>query len=92
MKKYKVNLDFCLKDLKGDDIPNQKMNELVANMLATSGEKDAVKAWSLALDIFKTPEMEIDFSQKKMIEKVLEESQLNVLARAQVKEYFETLN
>lgn len=60
---YKLNLDFYLKDLKGQEVRPDKAYFLLADALSKKSDNIApIKAMTWALDLMKSREIKIDKS------------------------------
>jgi len=85
----KLNFDFNLKDLQGNEITEAKANHILANLLVSQTKGDAIKLYTWGLELYKTGELNLDKSDAQVLENIIKESEtLTVLAKGQILEQF----
>lgn len=83
----KINLDFQLKNLEGNEIEGAEahVGKLVANMLASSTEGKAIKMLDWALTLYRKEVIELDTTDKDFLVSFIETSKaLTNLGKAQI--------
>ncbi len=81
----KLDLNFDLKDLAGNAIPEANCGKIVANALSQEANGDALKYWDWALKLHNGKILELDNSDQQTFKDYIKSSQsLSVLLKAQV--------
>jgi replicative DNA helicase len=88
----KLNLDKNLLDLKGCPIKEEKLNDIMANILAMSNVGKPAKMITWAVNLTNNGEIEIDAEEAKFLKDLIEKTpQIVNLAKAQLIEEIEKL-
>jgi len=81
----KIDFNFNLLDLDGNQIENSNVGKLVANMLVQQSKGDALKFWDWALDLNKGKELDLDSSDQETLKNFIKDNeQLKIIAKAQI--------
>lgn len=81
----KINFNFNLLDLDGNEIENSNVGKLIANMLVQQSKGDALKFWDWALDLNKGKELDLDSSDYETLKNFIKDNeQLTIIAKAQI--------
>ncbi len=89
----KVNLNFSIKDLDGNDMPENNMGKVVANTLVQSAKGDPIKFWGWALKLNNKEELEIDKSDFDTLKNFIKDHEgLTILLKGQFLESLEEQN
>jgi hypothetical protein len=81
----KLDLNFDLKDLAGNVIPESNCGKIVANTLTQEAQGDALKYWDWALKLHNGKVLELDNSDQGTFKEYIKSSQyLSILLKAQV--------
>jgi hypothetical protein len=85
----KLDFNFNLIDLDGNQIENANAGKLLANTLVQQAKGDAVKLWELALNLNKNEPIDLDSSDQEMVKNFIKESDsLAVIAKGQLLQVF----
>jgi hypothetical protein len=89
----KLDLNFNLKDLDGGEIAEAKVSKLLAGLLMSQKEGDAVKFFDWAVTLHKTGIIEVDSSDFSTIKKLVSDNKeyLTMIAKAQLLKHFDTI-
>lgn len=81
-----LNLDFKFKSLKGEEMEGSTASKLIAQILSEKSEGiPSIKAYDWAVKLFNDGTVEIDRSDKDLLERFVESTPaLTNLAKAQV--------
>ena len=79
----KLDLTGNFVDLEGKDTEN-KMGQTLAHMLASSPKGDPIKFYDWAMSLFRVGEIEIDESDRKTLEKFINDSGASVAIKGQL--------
>lgn len=71
----KLNFNKSLQNLDNSEVENSNMGKLLANVLSQSNSGEPVKCWEMALKLFKGEELEVDTTDREMLESVIKSSQ-----------------
>jgi cell division septal protein FtsQ len=83
----KISLNFLIKDLDGKPIEDVNAGKLVAQLLATSTENDAIKLMAWALSFHSGNDVELDKSDFSKLKEIITSSKsLTNLVKAQILE------
>ncbi len=86
----KINLNFPIKDLDGEELPNSHAGKILANGLIGQSKGDAVKYWGWALKLNNKEEFEIDESDYSTLKEFVKNHEtLPVITKAQILKAFE---
>jgi hypothetical protein len=81
----KLDLNFDLKNLEGNAIPNSNCGKIVANALSQEAKGDALKYWDWATKLYNGKVIELDNSDQGTFKEYIKSSQsLSILLKAQV--------
>lgn len=81
----KLNFNKPIFDIKGQEIPNTNMGELLANMIAQGKGSNPIKIWELAKNIYAGKELELDTSDANLIKGLIETCEnFPVMTKAQM--------
>lgn len=81
----KLDFNFNLIDLDGNQIENANAGKLLANTLVQQAKGDAVKYWEWALSLNKGEIIDLDSSDQETIKNFIKDSEaLAVLAKGQL--------
>ncbi len=93
-----LNFNFNLKGLDGKDVVDSQTSQVInigktlANMLVGGGDKDIFKFYDWAMLIYSGSDISVDDSDYKKIYDLIENgTQLNVLYKAQILRYMDTV-
>lgn len=85
-----LNFNRPLLNIKGEDT-KQCLSDLLADLLASEQEGNAVKLYGWALKLANGKELELDKADTKLLEETIEKSRrIMVIVRAQLLEVFES--
>ena len=83
----KLNFNFLLKDLLGNEIADANAGKLLANLLSSDNGKNPMKFWTWAMAIFKGESIEVDGQDKDLLKTFITDSdKLTSLSKAQLLE------
>lgn len=89
----KLNFNKLLQNLDGSEVENSNMGKLLANVLSQANTGEPVKCWEMSLKLFKGDELEVDTTDKEMLEGVIKASQnLSNAGKAQLLLVFKNAN
>ena len=89
----KLNFNRSLQNLDGSEVENSNMGKLLANVLSQANTGEPVKCWEMSLKLFKGDELEVDTTDKEMLEGVIKASQnLSNAGKAQLLLVFKNAN
>ena len=71
----KLNFNKSLQNLDGSEVEQSNMGKLLANVLSQSNTGEPVKCWEMSLKLFKGEELEVDTTDREMLEGVIKSSQ-----------------
>lgn len=74
-KNMKLNFNKSLQNLDGSEIEQSNMGKYLANVLAQANTGEPVKCWEMALKLFTGQELEVDTTDKEMLESTIKASQ-----------------
>jgi hypothetical protein len=81
----KLDFNFNLIDLDGNQIENANAGKLLANTLVQQAKGDAVKYWEWALSLNKGEVIDLDSSDQETLKNFIKDSEaLAVLAKGQL--------
>lgn len=81
----KVNLNFALKDLDGNEVENSNAGKIVAQVLQSSTKGDALKNWEWAVGLHTNGELDLDSSDFETLKTFVKtHEQLPSITKAQV--------
>ena len=81
----KLDFNFNLKDLDGNDIQGGEAGKIVANLLAQGSKGDALKFWDWALKINQKKVIDVEISDASLLESFIKDHEgLPVLTKAQL--------
>ena len=81
----KLNFNKSLQNLDGSEIEQSNMGKYLANVLANANTGEPVKCWEMALKLYDGQELEVDTTDKEMLETTIKSSQaLNNAGKAQL--------
>ena len=81
----KLNFNFNLVDLDGNQIENANAGKLVANSLVQQSKGDALKFWEWALALNKGEELDLDSSDQETLKKFIKDNEnFAIIAKAQL--------
>jgi hypothetical protein len=81
----KLDFNFNLIDLDGNQIENANAGKLLANTLVQQAKGDAVKYWEWALSLNKGEILDLDSSDQETLKNFIKDSEaLAVLAKGQL--------
>jgi hypothetical protein len=81
----KLDLNFDLKDLAGNPIPDANCGKVVANTLIQGAEGDALKFWGWATKLHNGEVLNLDDSDAETFKNFIKSSQsLTILLKSQV--------
>jgi hypothetical protein len=81
----KLDFNFNLIDLDGNQIDNANAGKLLANTLVQQAKGDAVKYWEWALSLNKGEILDLDSSDQETLKNFIKDSEaLAVLAKGQL--------
>lgn len=81
----KLDFNFNLLDLDGNEISNANAGKLLANTLVQQAKGDAVKLWEIALKLHKGEVIDLDTSDQELLKNFIKDSeQLAILAKGQL--------
>lgn len=85
----KLDFNFNLIDLDGNQIENANAGKLLANTLVQQAKGDAVKYWEWALSLNKGEIIDLDSSDQETLKNFIKDSEaLPVLAKGQLLQVF----
>lgn len=90
----KLNFNFQLKDLAGNDVPGDAGNtaRVLANTIASLNRGNSIKMYDWALKLWNLKPIEIDDIDALMLEEIIETTDmLTIAAKAQMKQYIISL-
>jgi len=83
----KVNFDFRLKDLAGNDIESFNIKEQVANIIAGTSSRSPIRSMEIARKIFNDGEIELPSEDIEIIRNaILINDQITDLVKSQILE------
>jgi hypothetical protein len=83
----KLDFNFNLVDLDGNQINNANAGKLLANTLIQQSKGDAIKYWEWALSLNKGEVLDLDSSDQETLKNFIKDhEQLTILTKAQVLE------
>ena len=89
----KLNFNKSLQNLDGSEVEQSNMGKLLANVLSQANTGEPVKCWEMALKLFDGQELEVDTTDKEMLEGVIKASQnLSNAGKAQLLLVFKNAN
>lgn len=89
----KLNFNKSLQNLDGSEVEQSNMGKLLANVLSQANTGEPVKCWEMSLKLFKGDELEVDTTDKEMLEGVIKASQnLSNAGKAQLLLVFKNSN
>jgi len=92
-KNMKLNFNKSLQNLDGSEVEQSNMGKLLANVLSQANTGEPVKCWEMSLKLFKGEELDIDTTDKEMLEGVIKASQnLSNAGKAQLLLQFKNAN
>ena len=92
-KNMKLNFNKSLQNLDGSEVEQSNMGKLLANVLSQANTGEPVKCWEMSLKLFKGDELEVDTTDKEMLEGVIKASQnLSNAGKAQLLLVFKNAN
>lgn len=74
LKNMKLNFNKSLQNLDGSEVDNSNMGKILANLLSQSTVGEPIKCWEMALKLYKDGEIEVDTTDKDLLEKVINAS------------------
>lgn len=81
----KLDFNFNLKDLNGEEIQDANAGKLLANSLINQSKGDAIKFWEWALALNKGEVIDLDTSDQGVLKSFIKDSEsLTVLAKGQL--------
>lgn len=81
----KLNFNKALQDLDGSEVKNSNMGKVLANVLSQSSTGEPVKCWEMALKLFRGEEIEVDTTDKELLENMISSSKtLTNMGKAQL--------
>ena len=85
----KLDFNFNLADLDGQEIENANAGKLLANTLVQQAKGDALKFWEWALALNKGETIDLDTSDQTTLKSFIKDSEtLAVLAKGQLLQIF----
>jgi hypothetical protein len=75
IKNMKLNFNKSLQNLDNSEIENSNMGKLLANVLSQANTGEPVKCWEMALKLFDGQELEVDTTDREMLESTIKASQ-----------------
>lgn len=86
----KLNFNFQLKDLAGNEVPGDSGNtsRVLANTISSLNRGNSIKLYDWALKLWNFQPLEIDDSDVLMLEEIIETTDLlSIAAKAQMKQH-----
>ena len=81
----KINLDFPLKTLSGQDITGTTAGQVLANAISQSNKGQAIKLWDWALKAHNGQMLELDKADTDLLKSIVESNEvLSILSKAQI--------
>lgn len=81
----KLNLNFNLKDLQGQEIQDANAGKAIASALAQESKGDALKFWDWATKLYKGIELDLDASDAETLKNFVKNNEsLTILLKGQV--------
>ena len=71
----KLNFNKSLQNLDNSEIESSNMGKLLANVLSQANSGEPVKCWEMALKLFDGQELEVDTTDREMLESTIKASQ-----------------
>lgn len=86
----KLNFNFPISDLDGNEIPESNLGKTIANVLVSARDGDALKLWDIALKLQKGTELDLDTSDTQMLkDRIKNADTITVLVKAQALQVFQ---
>lgn len=86
----KLDFNFNLTDLEGQEIENANAGKLLAGALVQQSKGDAIKFWELALKLNKGEIVDLDSSDQQLLKSFIKDNEsLTVLAKGQMLQVFQ---
>jgi hypothetical protein len=86
----KLNFNFNLLDLEGQEIENANTGKLLAGALVQQSKGDAIKFWEMALKLNKGEVIDLDTSDQQLLKTFIKENEsLTILAKGQMFQVFQ---
>jgi hypothetical protein len=86
----KLNFNFNLVDLDGQEIENANTGKLLAASLVQQSKGDAMKFWEMALNLNKGETIDLDTSDQQLLKTFIKENEsLTILAKGQMLQVFQ---
>jgi hypothetical protein len=86
----KLNFNFNLVDLDGQEIENANTGKLLATSLVQQPKGDAMKFWEMALNLNKGETIDLDTSDQQLLKTFIKENEsLTILAKGQMLQVFQ---
>lgn len=81
----KLNFNRSLENLDGSEVKNYNMGKTLAYVLSQSNTGEPIKCWEMSLKLFNGETLEVDTTDKEMLENLIKASQnLNNAEKAQL--------
>jgi hypothetical protein len=81
----KLNLNFNLKGLDGNEIPNTNAGKLLAEEISRTNQGNSIKLFDWAVKLWNENEIELDSTDAEVLKALIEKStNLTVLSKAQL--------
>ena len=82
-----INLNFLLKNLSGEDIPESNAGKIIANILAADNGKNPIKFYAWAKELYAGKEISIDPQDLELLKTfITDHQQITAMAKSQVLE------
>ena len=86
----KVDLDFNLKDLSGNEIKDAHAGKLVASALSQSNKGNSIKLFDWAMKLWNKEVLELDDTDFNVLKAFISESEyMTVLAKGQIVKFLD---
>lgn len=86
----KLDFNFNLVDLEGQEIENANAGKLLASTLVQQPKGDAIKFWEMALKLNKGEVIDLDSSDQQLIKTFIKDNEsLTILAKGQMLQVFQ---
>lgn len=86
----KLNFNFPISDLDGNEIPESNLGKTIANVLVSARDGDALKLWDIALKLQKGTELDLDTSDTQMLkDRIKNADSITILVKAQALQVFQ---
>lgn len=86
----KLDFNFNLVDLEGQEIENANAGKLLAASLVQQSKGDAIKFWEMALKLNKGEVVDLDSSDQQLLKTFIKDNEsLTILAKGQMLQVFQ---